>query len=57
MPTETAAHRAPPPVYLPAIRAIARSRRLADMLLAAAAALVIGAFTLFPVRRTGEGPQ
>lgn len=42
------------PRYYPYIRSIARSREIGDGMLASAAALVIGAFTLLPVQRLTE---
>lgn len=53
-PAEAASRPAPLPVYVPLIREIARSRRLSDLLLAAAASLVVGAFACFPVRKSTE---
>lgn len=45
------------PAYLPYVRSIAGSREMGDAILASAAALVIGAFTLLPVRRSVEAPD
>jgi cell division protein FtsB len=42
------------PVYAPLARKIATSRELSNSLLAAAAALVIGAFTIFPAHRSPD---
>jgi cell division protein FtsB len=42
------------PVYAPLARKIATSRELGSGLLAAAAALVIGAFTIFPAHRPAD---
>lgn len=51
---EVAARTVSFPAYLPVIRSIARSREIGDAMLASAAALVIGAFSLLPARRSAE---
>jgi cell division protein FtsB len=53
---DTAAPQAAPPAYMPIAQIIAGSRSIADCLLAAAAVLVVGAFTLLPARRSSELP-
>jgi len=52
--SEAPARRAMLPAYAPMLQWIAGSRRMGDLLLAAAGALIIGAFTLLPVRSSGE---
>jgi cell division protein FtsB len=50
---EVPARRTSLPAYAPLLEWLATSRRLGDLLLVAAGGLIIGAFTLFPVRGSG----
>jgi cell division protein FtsB len=50
---EVSARRAKLPAYAPLLKWIALSRRTGDVLLVTAGGLIIGAFTLLPVRSSG----